>query len=211
MSWSLENSKNDEASKTVVVYALYSSKDGEIRYIGQTTQALSKRLDSHIHPAKHALRRWVHKWVNKNRRDGHEIRIVPLRSNAVWNETEQELIAQYRKLGAALVNHTDGGGGVLGRKKSDEERLKISASHKARTKSPEHLQKLHAFNASRRGKPLSPEHRKAVSSALKGRRPKNLEALWGQSRGKPWSEEQRASTMAAHAARKQRRLNGLES
>jgi hypothetical protein len=191
---------------TCIVYGLSSSRNHELRYIGQTTQKLSKRLDSHIHCPKRSRQRYVWRWINKERREGHQIEIVPILTNAVWHESEKLLIAAYRKAGARLVNLTDGGEGVLGRKLSEEGRKKISLAHKGREKSPEHLAKILAVNAARAGKPLSEEHKAKVAAAHKGKRPKNLESLWAKSRGRPWSEKQRAATMAAHAAKKAAKL-----
>lgn len=218
MTWSLSNSKNDEASKQshdneakcsdgrpVLVYGLASSRNGEIRYIGQTTQRAEKRLDSHINCPR-TKRRYVWNWIHREMCDGYKISVQRLVENAVWNETERLIISQFKATGARLVNLSDGGEGVLGRRKSAEERAKISAAHKGRKKSLEHIEKI---AATRRGKPLSDEHKAKLSAALKGKMPSNLESLWAKSRGNPWSEDQRRAIMAAHAVRKLRSHNGL--
>lgn len=204
-----DNEKKCSDGRNVIVYGLSSSRNGEIRYIGQTVQPLKKRLNSHIHVPAKARKRHCFKWIKKEMSLGYIINITVILNGAVWNETEKAVIKEYRESGFNLVNHTDGGEGVLGRKKTAEERLKISLAHKGRKKSPEHLAKLLAFNSSRKGKPLSNETRAKLSAALKGKRPKNLEELWAKSTGRAWSEKQREATMAAHAAKKLRGQLGL--
>ena len=112
-----------------VIYVLHSSRNGEVRYVGQTTQKPSIRLRQHIAYAKYkitALQLWMFREIN----DGHIVGMTILRSDAIFNETERLVIAEYRNAGARLLNHTEGGEGVLGHSPSAETRQKRSDSVK---------------------------------------------------------------------------------
>lgn len=104
---------------------------------------------------------------------------------------EVERIAFWRKSGADLANHTNGGDGVsglkmsdeakskmsaakkglpgratmLGKKHSDETKAKMSEAHKGVKKSPEHAAKV---GLKRKGKIASPETRAKISAAKTG-------------------------------------------
>lgn len=97
-----------------IVYGLYSSREPEaLRYIGQTTQSPTTRLSQHRHYAKRKQTA-VHKWFLREVQEGFLVELRVLHAEAVFNITEQELIAQYRADGARLLNLTDGGQGTLG-------------------------------------------------------------------------------------------------
>ena len=75
-------------------------------------------------------------------------------------EKEKEFIKFYgrRDLGlGTLVNMSDGGDGNFGRKLSEETKAKISAFHKGRPLSPEHIAIITANNKARIGYKHSPE------------------------------------------------------
>jgi len=97
-----------------IVYGLYSSREPEaIRYIGQTKNDPRRRLAAHKNYAKHKTTA-VHKWLMREIEDGFDVTMRVLCNEAVLHETEVELIAQYRALGARLLNLTDGGEGTVG-------------------------------------------------------------------------------------------------
>ncbi len=100
------------------IYGLYSTKVPDmIRYVGQTTQELNKRLINHRAKAK-MRRNAVACWITKHQNDGYEIKIKTLKSDAEFNVDEPTWIAKYRKLnGDKILNHTDGGEGTVGYKK----------------------------------------------------------------------------------------------
>lgn len=96
-----------------IVYGLYSSRDNELRYIGQTTQDPRRRLSQHRNYAKRK-RTAVHKWFLREMEEGFEVSLGVLCADAVFNETETTLIAKHREDGARLLNLTDGGEGTVG-------------------------------------------------------------------------------------------------
>lgn len=114
---------------TCVVYGLKSSRDGEVRYVGQTTRSTSRRLTQHMYYAR-SRETAVHHWIMREIEHGFKIELAVLVSEAVFNTTEQEVIAECRRMGARLLNHTEGGGGVLGHSQSEETRRKKSIAAK---------------------------------------------------------------------------------
>lgn len=133
----------------VTVYGLCSSADGRIRYVGQTNQKLSYRLNTHIAHAL-AARSKAHcaAWIRQVISAGSDIRIFAIEENAVRNEAERRLIKWYRKHGAALTNIGLGGDGNDGPRSEEHKR---------------------AISEALRGKPKSADHRRKLADALKGR------------------------------------------
>lgn len=127
------------------VYALFSTENGEIRYIGQTTKTLAQRLKRHVEAALEGGTWPLCKWIRKTLDQGHAVEAVVLIPQAVWNETEIKLIVGYRANGARLLNATDGGRGVLGMKQSEKQKQGM------------------------RDRIVSPETRRLIASAVKRR------------------------------------------
>lgn len=192
----------------VAVYSLSSTRDNEIRYIGQTARSLKQRLSQHKSYAVKMRQTAVHKWIAREMADGFALQITALTERAVWNETEIALIAQYRANGARLLNHTDGGEGTVGlrlvgrkrpdlaernrklkgmpgRKHTEEAKAKMSEIHTGK-KCPWNIER----NKARAGLPGHP-HTKEFKEALAQR-----------SRGLTVSDETRAKISAANSGRK---------
>lgn len=130
---------------TCTVYGLTTTADNRvIRYIGQTTKSLNARLNAHITSARKGVKGPRFSWIRKRELSGFDIEIVVLQENAIWNESEIEWIAKFRECSIPLLNLTDGGGGVVGWKKSEE----VIAAHKDKMsekyKDPEFRAKLSA-------------------------------------------------------------------
>jgi hypothetical protein len=129
-------------SKPCIIYGLASTADGEIRYVGQTTQTVKRRLAFHVSYAKRHAASHLDRWINKVARDGFKVNAVVLDGQAIWNITEVSVIAKFRSHGASLLNIMAGGQGSLGWKKSDDERRRISASKIGHAVSEETRQKI---------------------------------------------------------------------
>ncbi|MEP0873607.1 NUMOD3 domain-containing DNA-binding protein [Trichocoleus desertorum AS-A10] len=114
------------------VYGLTSSKDGKIRYIGQTIRPLKVRLQKHILEAQSDGQTPKSRWIRKVLEQGYTINILPLKENATHHEDEIKLIAEYRASGYELLNLVDGGQGCL------------NPSPELRTKMSERWKKYHA-------------------------------------------------------------------
>lgn len=163
-----------KAKPLVTVYSLSSSKDGVIRYIGQTTGRLDRCLIHHHYDAKKLSAIHKSNWIRSVINASHEVVIAPIEENAEWGTAERKWIAHYRGLGFDLVNTTDGGEGVVGYVRDQGWRDRKSASmtgqtspHKGAKLSPETRAKI---SASQKGRVITDEQRAKISAAMKGRK-----------------------------------------
>lgn len=99
--------------RTCTIYGLSSSRDGELRYVGQTVQKPATRLRVHLESAKRN-KTHIANWIKREVAGGYAILMEILEENASWNTAEIEWISKHKALGTRLLNHTDGGGGLLG-------------------------------------------------------------------------------------------------
>lgn len=122
----------------LLIYGLTDPRTDEVRYIGRSTSGLvrpyrhleNKRVTESHYP--------VYCWIRKLKELGLKPAVLVLEdfgeckdwetANALLNEAEMRWIAAKRKEGAHLLNCTDGGGGLLGHKLSDETRTKMRES-----------------------------------------------------------------------------------
>lgn len=135
------------------VYVLFRPWDGSPFYVGK---GKGRRWLTHDRPWHRTGNRRLSSIVKKARSLGLEIPKVKIRENLTESESfqiEVALIAAIgRGLDGPLANMTDGGEGIAGLNHSQESRAKMSALKKGRATGPR-----------------SPEHRAALSRALKGR------------------------------------------
>ena len=76
-------------TKKCTVYGLSSTKDDRTRYIGQTTQAIKKRLEVHLADAKRkASHIYLYRWIRKTLKEGFKIKIHPIEENCVIDISE---------------------------------------------------------------------------------------------------------------------------
>lgn len=199
---------------TVTVYGLASSEDGVVRYVGQTTGQLDRRLIHHHYDAKKLGTIHKSNWIRRVIERGFEIQIVPIEENAPWGSAEIKWIAWYRQNGFDLVNTTDGGEGVVGYVRDEEWRARRSAAMKGRT-SPRKGVKLSdetraKISAVQKGKVISLEAREKISAALKGRKksPEHIAKVAAANR-KPAMPPPTQEELAKHKAEKSARLSQL--
>jgi hypothetical protein len=112
----------------VTVYVLCDSRESDpikrVRYVGQTTGTLKRRLTAHRRDTKTGRSRRA-KWMRSVVEGGGEVAIEAVRTDATWNETEIKEIARCLSLGYSLTNGTDGGDGRLGCAPTKEHREKL--------------------------------------------------------------------------------------
>jgi hypothetical protein len=106
--------RNPNDTRPTFIYVLKDPRNNKVRYVGQTTRPLKKRLRQHI-----AEKSSTYKcnWIQSLRRDGVKpiialIQEVPYYDD--WRVWEAFWIKLYRDLGYRLVNATDGGEGATG-------------------------------------------------------------------------------------------------
>jgi hypothetical protein len=152
------------------IYALYDPRNGELRYIGQTTLGLKERLWTHLTPKNLAtFTRHSVRWLAQLRRLGLKPRIEQV-AEAISREEldafEVRFIAEARARGDRLTNHTEGGRGQKGRRHSEAYKLYMSTLMAGRnTNTPEHMAKLAEM---KRGVPRSEETKASISKTKRG-------------------------------------------
>lgn len=176
---------------TVTVYGLASSEDGKLRYIGQTTGKLTRRLIHHHYDAKKLGTIHKSNWIRSVITRGFEVLIFPIEENAPWGEAEIRWIAHHRAAGVDLVNTTAGGEGVVGYVRTLEQRQAHGARMRGR-QSPRKGVKLSEetrakLSAVQQGKVISESTRAKISAALKGRikTPEHIEKIAAANRKPP--------------------------
>lgn len=134
------------------IYGL-ADVSGRIRYVGYSMDA-NKRYLAHMKKARGALRLPVYDWIRSVVAAGELPRLVVLEtgSGEGWKVAERAWIAYFGR--ANLLNMTDGG---------DASSITADARKRAGEKM--------------RGKPLSPEHRKKISDAKRGKPRKDAEKI----------------------------------
>ena len=105
--------------KKVTVYGLITDLDENIRYVGQTTKGVVKRLRVHLSTAKRSNNKKAN-WLKKRIKQGVDIKIVLLDEDAVWDTTETYWIKKLKDGGCNLTNATEGGDGTPGYKHTEE-------------------------------------------------------------------------------------------
>lgn len=123
-----------------LIYGLFDPRDGTLRYIGKTEGRLEKRMREHWCAAwlKHSNGKFkknlhVYNWTRSL--DGIKPDMVELEectSHESLIEAEVEWIAEARRLGCDLTNHTDGGEGCFGYKHTAEAKTLMSKNLKGK-------------------------------------------------------------------------------
>lgn len=120
------------ATRSTEIYALCEPDTGEVRYVGKTSCGAARRLREHISLSKnhrsHSYN-WVRSLVARGLKPSSIILEV-VEPGGDWAYAEKKWIAHFRSVSGKLVNQTDGGEGVTGRKytASAETRAKLSAA-----------------------------------------------------------------------------------
>lgn len=151
------------------VYGLHDPETDELRYIGQTTCSLKKRLWSHIGPTNRKKpnysSRWINSLVEKGLRPEIRLRATAF-SQVELDQLEMDHIAQARTDGVRLTNHTEGGMGQKGRRHTPEWRVRMSALKAGiNTNTTEHIERLRQMKM---GVPRSEETKARISQAKCG-------------------------------------------
>ena len=141
----------DKGLKAWIIYVLQDPGLGKFRYVGVTSLDIRERCKYHIKESKRGKSKKC-KWLKELLAGGEfpEIAVLETGYGAEWKEAERFWIAFFREVsGDLLVNSNPGGTGCSF---TDEMKAKISAAHKGRKKTAEHVEKI---AAAQRGKPKS--------------------------------------------------------
>lgn len=143
------------------MYKIYSLEDPiskEIKYIGQTTLSLEKRLNLHLYKKSNSIKK---NWIDKLKLEKLKpiIQIIDIVENneEFW---EQYYISLYKSWGFNLVNSTEGGKGIIGYKHTifTKNVLKIANTgkiHSEEAKNKMKGRKLSTITKNRIGKAFS--------------------------------------------------------
>jgi hypothetical protein len=113
-------------------YALYSTRDNIVFYVGQTNRTVLQRLQNHLSAACDCGKSGVvNDRIRAERAAGYDVKAKILKVNATWNEDEKAEIARRRAAGEQLVN-VNGGRSC---RNPEEMRAKLSATMKGREQS----------------------------------------------------------------------------
>ncbi len=171
---------------TLRVWSIYILKDprtNEVRYVGMT-HGVRRRFAEHLYSTKRN-RTHVASWIQSLLKIGLKPVLEEIENGrGAWVERERFWIAEYRRLGSRLTNHTDGGEGTVGwnpdaewRKAAGERARK---NHTGRVRSQEVRANMKAAQqriVERRREagvvlkraPFSPEHLQKMAEAQRGK------------------------------------------
>lgn len=159
------------------IYGLIDPRDGQIRYVGQSSVGM-KRAEV-LHSAK--CKSWQMSLRSQNLREEVEI----IEETEDLNDAEMFWIAYFRMIGADLTNLTAGGEGLKNCSEETRRKLrdcklgtKLSEDHKRKIRlatEGKHTQKFSEeyrlkLSAAKKGRKLSANHRAAISAAAIGKK-----------------------------------------
>jgi hypothetical protein len=174
------------------IYALTDPRTGAIRYVGKSDSPF-RRFEVHLCDRSDTRKgRWIRRLLLDGVRPS--LRILQIVRRSEWQQAERGWIAKAEQDGAMLTNSTAGGIGPgnpteetrakmraakLGRRISDAQRAKQSASMKGRTKPPRSAEHIAKIAAARAGQAPSREHREKLRLAGMAGRARNALGLKG--------------------------------
>lgn len=137
-------------SKEYILYELIDPVTNEIRYVGQTSMGLKRRLSCHISKIEKTHKKyWINSLLSKNLKPIiNEVKVCY--SQEEVNLAEIELIDKYKKEGIKLTNLVSGGNVTSGYKFTEKQKEKM------RGRKPHNL-----------GKKVSEKQREEISKSLK--------------------------------------------
>jgi hypothetical protein len=152
------------------IYALCDPRDCAVKYIGVTSTELRQRLHSHMWSKRDGSPRGV--WLSELFALGFRPTIFKIEDVMLGKASDRERywIAEYRKLGAALVNSENGLPGFLGGNLSEEQKQRIGDRNrgtKRKWANPE--ERSRKLSDALTGKPKSREQVIALANRRRGK------------------------------------------
>jgi NUMOD3 motif-containing protein len=154
------------------IYALVDPRNDQVRYVGKANDP-HRRYIGHLYEQRmhyRAKNPYKRRWLDQLTKMGlkPQLRVLERVSLQEWPTREVFWIAHYRNFGARLTNLHEGGqgGGVPGRRCSEETKRKMSEALRGRKLSSEQVEFLRKINT---GRIKSDEERRKLSEALKGK------------------------------------------
>lgn len=176
---------------------LHCKPNGEPFYVGKGMRRRSHQLNKSRRNQHHQ------RVVSKYGKENILIYVFPCDSEEQAFADEIQQISQLRREGYELTNGTDGGEGAAGAKRTEETKLRMSASLKGKNLGRKHTPETCAkLSAAHKGKVFSKETRLKLSEAAKGKikTPEHC-ANMSASRKNP-SAEKRSQMSETHKGKK---------
>lgn len=123
--------------KTTYIYTLADPFTGLVRYVGKADD-LRVRFNHHVSlkgKANTKKKCWVQSLLKKGVKPTMEV--VEIVDSSEWKYWEQFYISLFRSWGFNLLNHTDGGEGLVGYKCSDSTKEKLRSANLGKKQSEE--------------------------------------------------------------------------
>jgi len=157
--------------RKVTVYGIVHKDDPDhIRYIGQTTNLISRKA-CHRQLTKNGSNTDLYVWMRKN---PDKIGYAVIDKSALWDITEINQIKKHRTSGHSLLNQTDGGTGALGYQQTQDHIDKVQRSRAGYQHSEETKKRISKSNSGKKhpnkkpAPPISDETRERMRTSRSG-------------------------------------------
>jgi len=117
-----------------MIYGLVDPRDGQLRYVGKSSNGLSRPRTHWKNTRLRESRDHCHNWIRNVLLSGRVPDVVVIQDicendSDILNDSEVFWISYFRKMGCHLTNMSDGGEGQNGFRHSHETREKMRLSH----------------------------------------------------------------------------------
>lgn len=154
------------------IYGLVDPRDGQLRYVGQTSTGMT-RVKAHGMPSRYTkYRTRCDIWIRTLHSLGLKYEAIVLEGVCdlgALDEAEVFWIAYLRFVGCNLLNHTDGGGGIRGLRHTDATKAKMAASNRGKKRTKETCENISIALRGKRRAPRPAEWRLTQSKRRGGR------------------------------------------
>lgn len=150
-----------------LIYGLVDPWTNQLRYIGKSQSGLRRprqhSMPTYLKRDRTHKANWIRQLLARGRRPDVVV-IQEFQDPTILCLAEIHWIAYFKQIGCLLTNQCQGGEGFTG-KHSEETRRKMSLAHRG-PRDPEIGRKI---SATKKGKPVSEEHKRKISEAMKAK------------------------------------------
>lgn len=159
------------------IYGLIDPRNGELKYIGKTTQGI-ERFRQHAHSPKLGRNEKNYRkinWIKKLNKLNLKFQVIYLEYclESELDESEIFYIAYFKSIGCKLLNHGEGGEVTYRPKYTEEDKKQISIRTKLAWQNPEIRQKYIDSHQGRpgnnKGKKFSEQARQNIKESITNR------------------------------------------
>jgi len=184
-----------------VIYALKCPRTLKVRYIGFTSMRIEKRLWAHVARARSGKTAPCSVWIRELLLSGSLpiIEVIESVNSCDWQERERYWIAEFGGMEKLLNRQTGGDTGHQPSEETKRKRSKALRGVKTGPRSQEFCDKMSRILRGKSRRPMSDNHRAAISKALTGRTfsPAHCAGISLAKKGVKFTPEHRASLSLA--------------